>query len=282
GGGVPTPIPPRCTSIIKDEVATTEKWTGQRGAVKGPIPKHTPPHIPQGGSFSKPPSNQGEIFLTTSLEVYFEGKEAAVLGDTAKMCADPVDQPVGKVIGTAATVLVAATSSDSGGEEDSVGQAQKAAGAGSASTALPGHPMVGHPVDVTTGAVVAMVEDLALDGPLPIQFVRTYVSTEAETSGPLGSGWSHNYQESIERITSDHPRWEEIHARFQAADDPSPTGAYLIHRTAHGEPALLHDVPDGEPSHDPARKRTIARHGNAYVVLTSPHAQHHFVRLRGE
>src|SRR5262245_17435499 len=277
--GVPTPIPHPCTSIIKDDVATSVKVTGQPGAVKGSISKHTPPHIPQGGSFSKPPSNQGEIFLTTSLKVYYEGKEAAVLGDTAKMCADPVDMPVRKVIGTAATVLVAATSSDSGGEGDAAGQAQKAAGAGSASTALPGHPMVGHPVDVTTGAVVAMVEDLALDGPLPIQFVRTYVSTSADTCGPLGFGWSHNYQESIERITSDHPRWEEIHARFQATDDPSPTGAYLIHRTVHGEPMLLHDLPDGEMSHDDALKRIIARHGKTYVVLNSTYAQHHFARV---
>src|SRR5262245_10384954 len=74
GGPVPTPHP--CTSIIKDKVATSVKVTGQPGAVKGSISKHTPPHIPQGGSFSKPPSNTGEIFITSSLKVYFEDREA--------------------------------------------------------------------------------------------------------------------------------------------------------------------------------------------------------------
>lgn len=279
--GTPVPVPHPCTSIIKDRVATTVKVMGQPGAVKGSISKHTPPHIPQGGTFSKPPSNRGEIFLTTSLEVYYEGKKAAVLGDTAKMCADPVDMPVGKVIGTAAQVLVAATSSAGGGAGDASGQAQVAGHAGGATT-LSTHPMVGHPVDVVTGNVVATVEDLALDGPLPIQLVRTYVSAHAATAGPLGFGWAHNYQASIERVTRDHPRWGEIHNRFQAADDPSPTAAYLIHRTAHGEETMRHDLADGATSRDAAAKTTIARHGGGYVVLTSPHAQHHFVRSPGD
>src|SRR5262245_18268338 len=74
--GVPTPIPHPCTSIIKDEVATSVKVTGQPGAVKGSISKHTPPHIPQGGTFSKPPSNTGTIFTASSLKVYFEDREA--------------------------------------------------------------------------------------------------------------------------------------------------------------------------------------------------------------
>src|SRR5262245_15445774 len=168
--GVPTPIPHPCNSIIKDSVATTVKVSGQPGAVKGSISKHTPPHIPQGGSFSKPPMNQGEIFITTSLQVYYEDKEAAVLGDTAKMCADPVDQPVGKVSGTAATVLVAATSSGSGGEGEGEGEAQKAAGAGGAKAGGPGLAKTtgeGHPVDVVTGNVLAHGDDFALDAPIP-------------------------------------------------------------------------------------------------------------------
>src|SRR4051812_12247830 len=97
--GTPAPAPlPVGSSIIKDSVAEKVKLTGLPGAVKGSISQHTPPHIPPPPtSFSKPPSNKGEIF-TASSNVEYEGKGAAMFGDTAMMCCDPSDAPVGKVM----------------------------------------------------------------------------------------------------------------------------------------------------------------------------------------
>ena len=267
--GTPVPVPHPCTSIIKDEVATSVTVTGQPGAVKGSISKHTPPHIPQGGTFSNPPSNKGEIFITTSKQVFFEDREAAVLGDTAKMCADPVDQPVGKVIGTAATVLIAATSSGSGGEVDGDGQAAAAGGAQGTGIGAPGlnpNNMTGHPVDVATGNLIVQGDDLFLDGPIPIQFVRTYVSNRAAERGPLGHGWAHNLEERLELVRSGHPRWSEIHQQFVVAGIAAPDGEYLIHRDMNGLPTSYVAPSDGGEVVDVLRKRRIRRDGASWVL----------------
>ncbi len=267
--GTPVPVPHPCTSIIKDEVADSVKVSGQPGAVKGSISKHTPPHIPQGGTFSNPPSNKGEIFLTTSKQVFFEDREAAVLGDTAKMCADPADQPVGKVVGTAATVLVAATSSGSGGEDEGDGTAAKAGGAQGTGLGAPGlnpNNMTGHPVDVATGNVIAQGDDLLLDGPIPIQFVRTYASQRAAEAGPLGHGWAHNLEERLELVRSGHPRWSAVHAECEAAGMPAPDGEYLIHRDMNGLATTYVAPRDGDEIVDVRRKRRIRRDGPYFAL----------------
>jgi uncharacterized Zn-binding protein involved in type VI secretion len=66
-------------------------------ATVGSIAVNTPPHIPQGGSFSKPPTNQGRI-IKGSMTVMINGKPAARAGDTALNCNDPVDAPTGTVV----------------------------------------------------------------------------------------------------------------------------------------------------------------------------------------
>ncbi|HLB69445.1 MAG TPA: PAAR domain-containing protein, partial [Candidatus Methanoperedens sp.] len=65
---------------------------------------NVPPHIPIGGSFSKPPSNQATIQMG-SLTVKINGKMAARNGDVAMTCNDPVDLPSGTVI-AAGTVMI--------------------------------------------------------------------------------------------------------------------------------------------------------------------------------
>jgi uncharacterized Zn-binding protein involved in type VI secretion len=60
---------------------------------------NTPPHIPQGGPFQVPPTNQGRI-ITGSATVLINGKQAARNGDTAMTCNDPTDMPVGTVVAT--------------------------------------------------------------------------------------------------------------------------------------------------------------------------------------
>ncbi|NNF08187.1 MAG: hypothetical protein HKN21_15595, partial [Candidatus Eisenbacteria bacterium] len=206
GGPVPTPIPHPVTSIIKDKVAKKVKVMGQPGAVKGSVSQHTPPHIPQGGPFQKPPSNKGKIF-TASSNVFYENKEAAMLGDTAEMCSDPKDTPVGKVIGTAAMVLIGG-----GGQGSDAARASASAAAMKAAAAachrwinqnMEGGAMSeqahrdvceasGHPVDVATGKMFTRNVELKLSGRIPFEFARNW-SSARRVRGVLGWNWRHNY-----------------------------------------------------------------------------------------
>jgi RHS repeat-associated protein len=276
GGPVPTPIPHPCVSIIKDRVADTVKVMGLPGAVKGSISKHSPPHVPMGpGPFQRPPANKGKI-VTASSNVFYEGQKAAMLGDTAEMCADPADAPVGKVIGTAAKVLIGG-----GGQGNALDRAAEAAAAVAAAAAyaedLHLHPTTGHPIDVATGTLIVSVEDCALDGPLPIQFVRTYSSgAAAAPRGPLGPGWVHNYDEAIERVAPGHADHADVHAQFVDAGAPSPSLVYLAYRRPLGTLAYFHDIPDGTSRIEPAVGGRVARDGDEYVLLITPYAQHRF------
>ncbi len=225
GGPVPTPIPHPCASIIKDKVAEKVKVMGQPGAVKGSISKHTPPHIPMGpGPFQKPPANKGEI-VTASSNVFYEGKEAAMLGDTAKMCADPADAPVGKVIGTAATVLVGG--GGSGSDEARAAAADAAMKAAAAAchkwinaNMPPGadreqaHRDVcsttGHPVDVVTGKVFTGVSLIRLTGRIPVVVKLDYSTARHQEDSAFGFGW----RSTLERQLLMHPKFIAYRDQF--------------------------------------------------------------------
>jgi uncharacterized Zn-binding protein involved in type VI secretion len=97
GVPVPTPLPNPFNGIITGNVSGTVRIMGQPAATVGSTATNTPPHIPQGGPFAKPPSNQGTIILG-SATVMINNKSAARNGDTALTCNDPVDLPVGKVV----------------------------------------------------------------------------------------------------------------------------------------------------------------------------------------
>lgn len=57
----------------------------------------------------------------------------------------------------------------------------------------------GHPVDVATGYVVDDAVDLALPGPIPLVFARTYCSARNDERGPLGKGgWLHTFDQWVE------------------------------------------------------------------------------------
>ncbi|MFW5810291.1 MAG: DUF6531 domain-containing protein [Thermodesulfobacteriota bacterium] len=211
GGPVPTPIPhPVPNSLIKDKVAKKVKVMGQPGAVKGSKSQHTPPHIPQGGPFQKPPSNKGEI-ITGSSNVFYEGKAAAMLGDTGKMCADPTDAPVGKVIGKAAMVLVGGGASGGGAARDKASaEAMKAAAAAAHKWINANMPpgadreqahrdvcsVTGHPIDVATGKLVTKNIDLTLPGRIPFEFTRNYSSARSDV-GAFGYSWRHSYEKQL-------------------------------------------------------------------------------------
>lgn len=104
GGPVPTPLPSPFNGILQQNLCQTVKIMGMPAATVGSIAVNMPPHMPQGGPFQKPPSNQGEIMMG-SLTVKIGGKAAARAGDPAKTCNDPADMPVGSVVAVG-TVLI--------------------------------------------------------------------------------------------------------------------------------------------------------------------------------
>lgn len=256
GGPVPTPIPHPCASMIKDKVATKVKVMGQPGAVKGSKSKHTPPHIPMGpGPFQKPPKNEGEI-ITGSANVFYEGKEAAMLGDTGKMCSDPSDTPVGKVIGTAATVLVGG----GGGGSDEAREKASADAMKAASAAChkwinanmpPGADQekahrdvctaTGHPIDVATGKLFTRSVELRLRGRLPLEFVRNYSSARPDR-GPFGIGWRFSHEVQL-----------FVHDEF------------IAHRDANGRYLAFEPIAIGGSSRDKLSRCVLSRTAQGFV-----------------
>ncbi len=97
GGPVPTPLPHPFNGILSQALSTDVFIESKPAATVDSIAMNTPPHIPQGGPFQKPPSNQGKIIMG-SPTVSINGKMAARNGDMAQTCNDPTDMPVGKVI----------------------------------------------------------------------------------------------------------------------------------------------------------------------------------------
>ena len=99
GGAVPTPTPHPFNGILSQNLSPNVNVEGRPAATVGSIALNTPPHVPQGGPFQRPPSNQGRI-QTGSATVFINGRAAARNGDTAMTCNDPADTPVGTVVAT--------------------------------------------------------------------------------------------------------------------------------------------------------------------------------------
>lgn len=104
GGPVPTPLPHPFTGMIDGNLSASVKIMGMPAATVGSTATNTPPHIPQGGPFQIPPTNQGQITMG-SATVMINGKPAARSGDTAMTCNDPAPAPVGTVMATG-TVMI--------------------------------------------------------------------------------------------------------------------------------------------------------------------------------
>ena len=102
--GVPTPLPHPFMGQLDGDLSSDVKIEGKPAAVVGSTATNTPSHIPQGGSFQKPPSNKGKVMLG-STTVNINGKQAARAGDTVMTCNDPADLPVGKIIAVG-TVMI--------------------------------------------------------------------------------------------------------------------------------------------------------------------------------
>ena len=103
-GLAPTPVPHPFNGVIDGELSGNVNIMDRPAATQGSTAVNLPPHIPQGGPFVKPPTNQGRI-ITGSARVLINGRPAARNGDTALTCNDPVDLPVGTVV-AAGTVMI--------------------------------------------------------------------------------------------------------------------------------------------------------------------------------
>ena len=104
GPPVPAPLPHPFNGTLLQELSNDVKIQGMPAATVNSIAINSPPHIPQGGPFQKPPMNQGKIMIG-STTVFINKKPAARAGDTVITCNDPADMPVGKVIAVS-TVMI--------------------------------------------------------------------------------------------------------------------------------------------------------------------------------
>ncbi len=111
GGPVPTPLPHPFAGTIMQETSTDVMIENKPAATVNSIATNLPPHIPQGGSFAKPPANQGTVIMG-SATVLINGKPAARMGDTVLECNDPIDAPTGSII-CSSTVLIGGPSAPS-------------------------------------------------------------------------------------------------------------------------------------------------------------------------
>lgn len=100
----PIPVPHPFNGIISSGLSTNVMIGGRPAATVGSTALNTPPHIPQGGTFVIPPTNQGQI-LKGSSTVMINKKPAARAGDQAQTCADPVPNMNAKVV-AAGNVLI--------------------------------------------------------------------------------------------------------------------------------------------------------------------------------
>ena len=96
GTSPPVPGPYPFNGTIDGNLSSDVTIEGMPAATLGSTATNTPPHIPVGGTFVNPPTNQGTI-TAGSATVTINGKPAARAGDTAITCNDPAPLPVGTV-----------------------------------------------------------------------------------------------------------------------------------------------------------------------------------------
>ena len=104
GGPVPTPLPHPFVGAITGGCSTTVLIEGQPAAVVGSTATANPPHVPQGGPFQVPPTNQGTV-MQGSMSVLIDGKPAARTADPVQTCNDPAPAPTSQIIAVG-TVLI--------------------------------------------------------------------------------------------------------------------------------------------------------------------------------
>ena len=255
GGPIPTPLPHPCKSDLKMKLAKKVNVQGKPGAMKGSKSKHMPPHIPTppGVSFQKPPKNEAEVF-TASTNVNYEGRGAAMLGDTGLMCSDPTDTPVGVLVVPPGTVYVGGgmTGLEAARAKAKIAALNAAAAACHEwiNTHMPlgaareeAHRRVceatGHPVDVASGKVFTGVSILTLPGRIPIRLAIDYSTARAQEDGPFGHGWRHDLERHL-LITDEFIGYRNQDGHFTAfepiganEESQNPGDALILYHHGH-------------------------------------------------
>lgn len=104
GGAVPTPTPHPFNGQLLQGLSTDVMIDGLAAATQGSIAHNIPVHVPQGGPFQVPPTNQGTVQVG-SATVLINGKPAARMNDQVLTCFDVPGAP-GVIVGGSSTVLI--------------------------------------------------------------------------------------------------------------------------------------------------------------------------------
>lgn len=103
GAPVPTPQPLPFSGPLSEDLSSTVLVDDAEAATLGSKARNTPPHVPMGGSFKSPPSNEATVKAGSST-VLADNRPIARANDSAECCNDPADAPTGHVV-AAGTVL---------------------------------------------------------------------------------------------------------------------------------------------------------------------------------
>lgn len=96
-GPVPTPTPMPFSGKLGSDLSADVRIENKPAAIKGSSATNSPAHVPAGGPFQKPPTNEGKV-QAGSGSVLINNKPVARMGDPAVTCNDPTDAPNGTVI----------------------------------------------------------------------------------------------------------------------------------------------------------------------------------------
>jgi RHS repeat-associated protein len=228
---------------------------GLPAANTGTHVKGMPVHIPIGGVFVNPPSNEGTI-ITGSKTVHVLGTSGARLTSMVITCNDPVNLPTSVVMSipmgppvftggpTAVDWLAAILSAiRTKWVSDKLHEILGAESGSWRSKII--CFLTGHPVDVATGRVLTDHVDFTLPGPIPFRFERHYYSASTY-DGPLGRGWHHAYDQYI--------------AIGQEG---------ILLRSEDGRVIRFDYIEEGEAVYEPIARLDLERHRGGFSVRTA-------------
>jgi YD repeat-containing protein len=290
-GPVPTPLPHPYIGILFDPfdyapfVGASTYINGLPRGVAGTNGKAVPPHIPMGGPFAKPPTNESEIFLG-SVTVLTDGDPQSFLGLPVLSCQDigmpapprPKKKSVAKTLLLPTTVILCILMGMlvliGGPPTVSMMAIAQKLGLGALKKFKKGKLMrklskklhkladklcdklklgkrarnavhkaictvTGHPVDVATGKVLTDRVDFRLDGPIPIEWERTWFSSSLFDEG------------------------------------------VVLYRTGDGRHIGLPQLAEGGEFFDLGERLTLLRDRTGYAIRSSDGLVRRFVRVPG-
>ena len=98
-GGAPVPMQHPFSGPLEAELSETVFIDDEPVATVGSIARNVPVHIPVGGPFAKPPTNEGTVSAGSDT-VFVEHVAIARANDPVACCNDPLDTDTGHIIAT--------------------------------------------------------------------------------------------------------------------------------------------------------------------------------------